>query len=84
MGGNSGQRSPAVRGRTPSSADHHHLDRAHRHVLDSLREATGGKGSELFLFIEEETLRKSNPLDALWVTGNAGRLMTCRRAMHNS
>jgi hypothetical protein len=30
---------------------------------------TGGKGSELFLFIEDETLRTSNPLDALWVTG---------------
>jgi hypothetical protein len=39
-------------------------------MLDALREVTGGKGSELFLFIEEETLRKSNPLDALWVTGN--------------
>jgi hypothetical protein len=38
-------------------------------MLDALREVTGGKGSELFLFIEEETLRLSNPLDALWVTG---------------
>lgn len=38
-------------------------------MLDALREVTGGKGSELFLFIEEETLRNTNPLEALWVTG---------------
>ncbi len=38
-------------------------------MLDALSEVTGGKGSELFLFIEDETLRQSNPLEALWVTG---------------
>ncbi|WP_292530875.1 replication-relaxation family protein [Methylocystis sp.] len=40
-----------------------------RTMLDALREVTGGKGSELFLFIEEEALRKANPLEALWITG---------------
>jgi hypothetical protein len=38
-------------------------------ILDALRELRGGKGGELFRFIDEETLRPSNPLDALWVTG---------------
>ncbi len=38
-------------------------------MLDALREVTGGKGSEPFLFIEGETLRMSNALDALWVSG---------------
>jgi len=38
-------------------------------MLDALREVTGEKGSELFLFIEEEALRKANPLEALWITG---------------
>ncbi|WP_281806235.1 hypothetical protein [Methylocystis echinoides] len=38
-------------------------------MVVALREVTGGKGSKWFLFIEEESLRASNPLDALWVTG---------------
>jgi hypothetical protein len=38
-------------------------------MLDALCEVTGGKGSELFLFIEESSLRKKNPLDAAWITG---------------
>lgn len=29
----------------------------------------GGKGSELFLIIDEETLHMPNLLDMLWVTG---------------
>jgi len=38
-------------------------------MLDALREITNGKGSELFLFIDEERLRSTNPLDAEWTTG---------------
>jgi hypothetical protein len=38
-------------------------------MLDALHEVTGGKGSELFLFIEDDVLRESNPLEAKWVTG---------------
>lgn len=38
-------------------------------MLDALREVTNGKGSELFLFIEEEELRLKNVLDAGWVSG---------------
>jgi hypothetical protein len=45
-------------------------------MLDALRDVTSGKGSEFFLFIEEERLRSSNPLEAEWITGkgNAARL----------
>ena len=32
-------------------------------MLDALRDVTSGKGSELFLFIDEEHLRSSNPLE---------------------
>ena len=38
-------------------------------MLDALHEVTGGKGSELFLFIEDYALRATNPLDAMWITG---------------
>lgn len=38
-------------------------------MLDALREVTGGKGSELFLFIEDNALRATNPLDATWISG---------------
>jgi hypothetical protein len=38
-------------------------------MLDALREVTNGKGSELFLFADEERLRSSSPLDAEWITG---------------
>ena len=45
-------------------------------MLDALRDVTIGKGSELFLFIDEERLRSSNPLEVEWITGkgNAARL----------
>jgi hypothetical protein len=45
-------------------------------MLDALREVTNGKGSDLFLFIDEEMLRSSNPLEVEWITGkgNAARL----------
>jgi hypothetical protein len=38
-------------------------------MIDALRDVTAGKGSELFLFIDEATLRSANPLDATWTSG---------------
>jgi hypothetical protein len=38
-------------------------------MLDALREVTNGKGSELFLFIDEGRLRSTDPLNAEWTTG---------------
>lgn len=38
-------------------------------MLDAVSELTKGKGSELFLFIDEEALRSKSPLDAIWTTG---------------
>ena len=38
-------------------------------MLDAVRDVTGGIGSDLFLFIDEETLRSTNPLDAIWKSG---------------
>jgi hypothetical protein len=42
-------------------------------MLDALRDVTSGKGSELFLFIDEERLRSSNPLEVEWITGKGNR-----------
>ncbi len=42
-------------------------------MLDALRDVTNGKGSELFLFIDEERLRSSNPLEVEWITGKRNR-----------
>jgi len=46
-------------------------------MIDALRDVTAGKGSELFLFIDEAMLRSANPLDATWTSGkgNAVKLM---------
>lgn len=38
-------------------------------MLDALDEITEGKGSNIFLFIDEGTLAASSPLDASWLTG---------------
>jgi Replication-relaxation len=38
-------------------------------MIDAQKEMTNGRGSNMFLFIDEASLLKSNPLDALWVTG---------------
>jgi hypothetical protein len=45
-------------------------------MLDALSDVTNGKGTELFLFIDEVTLGSSNPLDAEWMPGkgNLARL----------
>ncbi len=38
-------------------------------MLEALKEVTNGKGSDLFLFIDEQQLVSSNPLDAQWLSG---------------
>jgi Replication-relaxation len=38
-------------------------------MLEALREVTNGKGSDLFMFIDEKRLRSCNSLDVEWVTG---------------
>lgn len=38
-------------------------------MIDALREITGGRGSNMFLFIDDASLSATNPLDARWLTG---------------
>jgi hypothetical protein len=38
-------------------------------MIEAQKEITGGRGSNLFLFIDDESFRNSNPLDVLWTTG---------------
>jgi hypothetical protein len=38
-------------------------------MLDALEHITDGRGSNIFLFIDERTLAASNPLDAGWTSG---------------
>ena len=38
-------------------------------MIEAQRELTDGRGSNIFLFIDEETLAQSDPLNALWTTG---------------
>lgn len=38
-------------------------------MMDAQREISGGRGSNMFLFIDDASLLKSNPLDACWLTG---------------
>ena len=42
-------------------------------MLDALRDVTNGKGSELFLFIDEDRLHSGNPLEVEWITGKGNR-----------
>lgn len=42
-------------------------------MLDALREVTQGKGSDLFLFADEQSLR-SDILDAVWTTGKGAEI----------
>ena len=39
-------------------------------VLDAITE---GRGSNMFLFVDQATLAASNPLDVEWLTGKGGR-----------
>ncbi|MGB7100812.1 MAG: hypothetical protein WBD95_18875, partial [Xanthobacteraceae bacterium] len=43
-------------------------------MIEAQKEMTDGRGSNLFLFIDDATLLKSNPLDAQWLTGK-GKLI---------
>ena len=43
-------------------------------MLDAQREVTNGKGSDLFLFIDEAKLESTDPLEAEWVTGKGNRV----------
>lgn len=38
-------------------------------MLEAQREMTGGRGSNLFLFIDDASLHGSNPIDASWISG---------------
>lgn len=40
----------------------------------ALRKITGGRGSNIFLFIDQATLAASDPLEVLWTTGKGERL----------
>jgi hypothetical protein len=43
-------------------------------MIEAQREVTGGRGSNMFLFIDDATLAESNPLDASWLTGKGDRI----------
>jgi hypothetical protein len=38
-------------------------------MIEAQKELTNGRGSNLFLFIDDASLLNSNPLDAVWTTG---------------
>jgi len=38
-------------------------------MIEAQKELTNGRGSNLFLFIDDASLLNSNPLDVLWTTG---------------
>jgi len=38
-------------------------------MIEAQEEIVGGRGSNLFLFIDDESLRRENPLQARWMTG---------------
>jgi Replication-relaxation len=43
-------------------------------MVDAQRELSNGRGSNLFLFIDEGSLAESNPLNVLWTTGKGERV----------
>lgn len=43
-------------------------------MVEAQKALTGGRGSNLFLFIDGGSLAKSNPLDAPWVTGKGEQI----------
>lgn len=46
-------------------------------MIEAQKEMTDGRGSNIFLFIDDATLLKGNPLEAVWMTGkrNMVRIM---------
>ena len=43
-------------------------------MIDAQKDFTGGRGSNMFLFIDDAELAKNNPLGAHWLTGKSERL----------
>jgi hypothetical protein len=43
-------------------------------IVSAAHELTEGRGSGLFLFVDLETLRASNPLEVEWVRGKGSNL----------
>jgi hypothetical protein len=43
-------------------------------MIEAQKEVTGGRGSNMFLFIDDASLADSNPLDAHWLTGKGKRI----------
>jgi hypothetical protein len=42
-------------------------------MIEAQKEITNGRGSNMFLFIDDRSLAQSNPLDAMWLTGKGER-----------
>ena len=40
-----------------------------RHMVDAVREITGGGGSNFFLFVDRDKLATSDPLQVEWLSG---------------
>ena len=45
-----------------------------KQMIEAQREITNGRGSNIFLFADEASLAVSNPLEALWLTGEGERI----------
>lgn len=43
-------------------------------MIEAQKEISGGRGSNIFLFIDDASLVENNPLDALWLTGKGERI----------
>lgn len=43
-------------------------------MIEAQKEMTGGRGSNMFLFIDDATLLESDLLDAVWTTGKSARV----------
>jgi hypothetical protein len=43
-------------------------------MVQAVRDLTDGKGTGFFLFVDQETLAASNPLDVEWVSGRGERV----------
>jgi hypothetical protein len=44
------------------------------HMIEAQREITNGRGSNMFLFIDDALLTETNPLDAVWKTGKGQQI----------
>ena len=43
-------------------------------MVEAVRDLTDRKGTGLFLFVDQDTLAASNPLDVEWVSGRGERV----------